>query len=103
MFIIIIFSFFLLTQISSKTADSIDSNCSDWTEKHVVLAKDVHFFNVTFAFVKIDTLNDLNITAKCLPCEYNIEHLKIFATKNILLDSNLNLSGVLNIFNRSVS
>jgi hypothetical protein len=101
MLILIIFSFMLLTQISTETIDNIDSNCSDWTEKHVVLAQDVHFFNVTFAFVKVDTLNDLNITAQCSPYEYNIEHLKIFAKKSILLDNDLNLSGVLNIFNRS--
>jgi len=101
MLILIIFPYILLTQISSETIDSMELNCTDWQEKHIVIAKDVHYFNLTFAYVKIDTLNDLNITTQCYPYEYNIENLKIFAKKSILLDNDLNLSGVLNIFNRS--
>jgi hypothetical protein len=102
MIILIVFHF-MVTQIRSDTIVNITLNCTDWTNKHVVLAKDVHYYNVTFAFVKIDTLDDLNITTQCSTFEYNIENLKIFAKKSILLNNDLNLSGVLNIFNRSNS
>jgi hypothetical protein len=102
MIILILFSF-MFTQIRSETIVNITLNCTDWTCKHVVLANDVHYYNVTFAFVKIDTLDDLNITTECSSSEYNIENLKIFAKKSILLNNDLNLSGVLNIFNRSNS
>jgi hypothetical protein len=73
--------------------------CENWTNKHVYIAKDVHFYNMTFAFIKIDTLNDLNISTVCSPREYNIESLKIFANKYILFDNDLDLRGILNLFN----
>ena len=56
---------------------------------------------MTFSFIKIASLDDLNITTLCLPHEYNISTLKIFAQKNILLNNDLDLHGVLNIINRT--
>lgn len=93
------FSLFL-TQISSET-DTIDSMCENWTNKHVFLAKDVHYYNMSFAFIKIDTLDNLNITVQYPPREYDITVLKIYANNNILLNTHLDLSGVFNIINRS--
>jgi hypothetical protein len=43
----------------------------------------------------------LNITSQCTSRECNITNLKIFAKKNILLNNDLALHGVFNIFNRS--
>jgi hypothetical protein len=86
-----------------NTSDFLESNttCETWTNEHVYFAEDVHFFNQTFAFVKIDSIDDLNITAECSAREFNQSSLKIFANENILLDNDLDLSGVVNIFNSS--
>ena len=75
--------------------------CENWVNKHVYIAEDVHFVNMTFPFIKIDNLNELNVTTQCSPRGYNIEYLKIFANKNILFDNHLDLTGVINIFNSS--
>jgi hypothetical protein len=101
MFLIITITVFacIATVFTSVSFDK--SDCEAWTKKHIVLANDVHYYNVTFPFVKIDTLDDLNISTRCSPCEYKIENLKIFAKKNVLLNNDLDLSGVLSIFNRT--
>jgi hypothetical protein len=79
-----------------------DDECVIWTKKNIYIADDVHFNNLTFPFVKIDSLTDLNITTLCSPLQYNIvDRLKILARINILFDNDLDLSGVLNIFNLS--
>jgi len=81
---------------------NVDDECNNWTKKNIYIADDVHFCNLTFPFVKIDTLAELNITTQCPPLQYKIEEkLKIFARNNILFDNDLDLSGVLNIFNLS--
>ena len=93
----------IITVFMSVSYDNsqIKIDCEAWVNNHVILAKDVHYYNKTFPFVKIDTLDDLNISTRCSPLEYKIENLKIFAKKNILLNNDLDLSGVLNLFNRS--
>jgi hypothetical protein len=83
--------------------NSTDLECEKWKNDHVILAEDLHFKNMSFAFVKIDQVDDLNISNKCQPSEYNIEYLKIFAKKNILLNNDLNINGVLKIINRTFS
>ena len=82
------------------TGNSSDLWCKKWERKHIYFAEDVHYFNKSFAFVKIDTLDELKIDFECQPTEYNIEYLKIYANKNIFLNNDLNLSGIINIFNR---
>jgi hypothetical protein len=98
------FVFVLLCRILSNfsfetiTIKPLDE-CENWTNKHVYEAKDVHYYNMTFPFVKIDTLNDLNVSTKCSTRKYSIEILRIFAKKNILFDNDLDLHGILNLFN----
>jgi hypothetical protein len=75
--------------------------CEHWKNEHIVLVRDVHFFNRTFYFVKIDSLHDLNISIKCQPVEYNVEALKIIAKKNILINNDLDLRAVMRMFNRT--
>ena len=87
--------------LSDFTKNSSDLECDNWKNEHIALATDLHFFNITFAFIKINSLDDLNVTLECPSNEYNIEVLKIFAKKNILLNNGLNLSGILKIFNRT--
>ena len=92
----------LCTIICSEFKASSDNIvCQKWLENHLYLTQDVHYYNVTFAFVKIDTLSDLNITIKCPPQEYNIEMLKIYANNNIFINNDLDLRGILNILNRT--
>ena len=55
------------------------------------MVKDVHFYNMTFAFVKIENLDDLNVSIQCKPTEYNMDYLNIFAKKNIQINNDLNL------------
>ena len=97
--------FNMLNRYSSSslelTTSSFDSECENWKQNHVFFAKDLHYFNKTFAFVKIASLNDFNITNQCPPKEYNINSLKIFAKKGILFNNDLNLRGLMNIFNRT--
>ena len=83
------------------TTNSSDLECDNWKNEHIALATDLHYFNMTFAFIKINSLDDLNVTLKCPSNEYNIGVFKIFAMKNILLNNDLNLSGILEIFNRT--
>jgi hypothetical protein len=92
----------LLTSLSLEINLTLEyDECEIWVNKHVYFAKEIHFYNTTVAFVKIDTLNDLNVTTQCSPRGYNIQNLKIFANKNILFDNDLDLTGVINIFNSS--
>ncbi len=83
--------------------NSTDLECEKWKNDHIFLAEDFHFKNMSFAFVKIDKLKDLNIRNNCKPSEYNIEYLKIFANKNILINNDLNIDSVLKIINRTFS
>ena len=85
----------------SLTTNFDNFDCKLWEESHIFSARDVHFYNKTFVFVKINTLDDLNVSLKCKPKEYNIEDLKIYANKNILLNNDLNLDGVLHLINRA--
>ena len=84
---------------SSETTTNLE--CETWKNEHIFLAQDVHFYNKTFAFVKIDTSEQLNINTQCQPTEYDIEVLKIFAKKPILLDNDLNLTDIVTMFNRT--
>jgi hypothetical protein len=100
--LIVLFFFRLLTSISLEINMTLDSDeCEIRVNKHVYFAKEIHFYNLTVAFVKIDNLNDLNVTTHCSPRGYNIENLKINANQNILFDNDLDLTGVINIFNSS--
>ena len=47
---------------SNLTTNSSDLECENWKNEHIVLTTDLHFFNMTFTFIKIDSLDDLNIT-----------------------------------------
>ena len=87
--------------LSDFTTNSADLKCDNWKNEHIVLSTDLHYFNITFAFIKINSLDDLNVTLKCPSNEYNIQVLKIFAKKNVLLNNDLNLSEILKIFNRT--
>ena len=87
--------------LSDFTTNSADLKCDNWKNEHIVLTTDLHYFNITFAFIIINSLDDLNIDIQCKPTEYNIETLKIFVKKNILLNNDLNLSEILKIFNRT--
>jgi hypothetical protein len=97
-FILIVVCSFVCFDLQTNSSDI---ECQNWKEKHLYFAQDVHYYNVTFAFVKIDTLDDLNINMKCPPQEYNIQILKIYANRNIFIRNDLDLRGVLNIFNRT--
>ena len=74
---------FILIDVCTIVCFDLQTNsenivCQNWIDKNLYLAQDVHYYNVTFAFVKIDTLDDLNTTTtQCSPYEYNIENLKI--------------------------
>ena len=81
--------------------NSSNLECENWKNDHIFLAEDVHYYNIKFAFVQIETLDDLNISVECQPSEYYIKLLKIFARKNILINNDLNLRGVINILNRT--
>jgi len=89
----------ICTIICYESSDNIV--CKQWLENHLYMAQDVHYYNISFAFVKIDTLSDLNITIKCPPQEYKIEMLKIYAKNNIFINNDLDLRGILNILNRT--
>jgi hypothetical protein len=84
-----------------ENSTNIGDECNIWKDKYVYFAKDVHFSNQTFPFVKIDTLNDLNVTIACSPTDYSIIPLEIFANQNILFENDLDLRGVLQVFNMS--
>jgi hypothetical protein len=84
-----------------ENSTNIFDECKKWKDKYIYFAKDVHFSNQTFPFVKIDTLNDLNVTTACSPTDYSIIILEIFANQNILFDNDLDLRGVLQVFNMS--
>jgi len=75
--------------------------CERWAQKHVYFAEDVHFYNKTFPFVKIDSFGDLNVTTQCSPRDYDVNSLKILANTNILFDNDLDMRVLLNIFNSS--
>ena len=75
--------------------------CEHWKTKHVVLVTDVHFFNRTFHFIRIESLDDLNVSNQCRPVEYNVEALKIIAKKNILINNDLDLRAIMRMFNRT--
>ena len=47
--------------------------CKNWQNEHIFSAKDVHYYNMFFSFVKINSLNDLNITFDCKPKEFYIK------------------------------
>jgi len=99
------FMFFcILSSIRAElNFNSTDLECEKWKNDHIFLAEDFHFKNMSFAFVKIDNVDDLNITNNCQPSEYNIEYLRIFANKNILINNDLNIDNVLKIINRKFS
>ena len=70
MFLITITVFaWIITVFMSVSYDNsqIKIDCEAWVNNHVILAKDVHYYNKTFPFVKIDTLDDLNISTRCSP------------------------------------
>jgi hypothetical protein len=94
---------FLNSSRPELTLNSTGLECEKWKNDHIFFAEDLHFLNMSFAFVKIDDLDDLNITNKCQPSEYKIEYLKIFAKKNILFNNDLNINGLLKIINRTLS
>ena len=100
-FIFIIILSDLLNRSSGLMTNSNEFDCDTWKNEHIFLAKDVHLYNMTFAFVKIDTLEDLNVSFQCNQSEYNIDDLKIYANENILLNNDLNLDGVLHLINRT--
>jgi hypothetical protein len=98
-----IYYFMIFSSFITLNTSGLESNtsCEIWTNEHVYFAEDVHFFNQTFPFVKIDSIDDLVVTTDCPPREFNQSILKIFAKENILLDNDLDFSGVVNIFNSS--
>jgi hypothetical protein len=100
-FLIVLF-YCMITSFCFEVNETSDFNeCEIWIQRHVYIAEDIHFYNKTFQFVKIDSLNDLNITTRCRTLEFKISTLEIFARQSILLDNDLDLSGVLNVFNLS--
>ena len=86
---------------SKSILSSFDLDCETWKNEHIFLAKDLHFYNLTFPFIKIDNLKDLNISTNCQATEYKINSLNIFGKKNLLIDNDLSLDGILNIINRT--
>jgi hypothetical protein len=91
----------IVTSFSFEANETSVDECEYWIQRHVFIAEDVHFYNKTFPFVKIDTLSDLNISTRCRALEFKISTLEIFARNSILLDNDLDLSGVLDVFNLS--
>jgi hypothetical protein len=88
------------------TLNSFDLECETWQNEHIFFVKDVHYDNMTFLFVKINSLDDLkNITLhQCPPIIYkNQTYLNIFARKPILFNNDLNLKGLMIMLNRTSS
>ena len=90
--------------ILESSTNSSDLECEIWKNQHIVLAVDVHYYNITLPYIKIDSFDDLNITTSCSPNQYDsdvIQYLSIVAKKNILFENDFNLMGVKNFFNLS--
>ena len=85
------------------TINSLDIECETWQNEHIFFANDVHYYNMTFLFVKINSLDDLNINIQCPPIiVYKKEtYLNIFARRPILFNNDLNLSDLMNMLTRT--
>jgi hypothetical protein len=88
-------SHFSILSSEMNSTKSFDDECEFWTKRHVYFANDIHFYNTTIVFVKIDSANDLNISAQCSSREYNIESLTICANTEILIDNDMDLRGII--------
>jgi hypothetical protein len=97
-------SFNSYVSLELSTINSLYIECETWQNEHIFFAKDVHYYNMTFLFVKINSLDELNITIQCPPIIYKKEtFLNIFARKPILFNNDLNLSDLMNMLNRTSS
>ena len=98
----IILSTILVHAARSLASNQTNETCEVWSNKHIKNARDFsHFYNMTFTFVQIDALDDLNEASTCPSFEYNFDYIKIFSRRRILLDNDRNFSGVLSLFNRT--
>ena len=81
----IIFLIIIQAIIATSSYD-LDLECQSWQNEHIFLAKDVHFKNNTFPFVKLNTLDNLNLNMSCPFKLYSIQVLKIFITQPCLVN-----------------
>ena len=76
-------------------------NCSDWKEEHLFKIKEIEALNITSPFVIITNVNDLE-DESLVECSANVETkmslLKVYATNQLLLPTDLNLTSILNLF-----
>jgi hypothetical protein len=80
-------------------AKKIDSNeCNEWKRKYLFNSTEYHKKDVSHEFIKIDTMNDLNVTFSSCQIDFKSNALKIYVNKKVFLDNDLDLTNFFRIF-----
>jgi hypothetical protein len=96
----IIILFLLVTLAPPLGPTNIDTNeCNEWKSKHLFNSNEYQIKDVIIKFIRIDAMDDLNVTFSSCQIDFNINVLKIFVNnKNVFLDNDLDLTNLLRVF-----
>jgi hypothetical protein len=90
---------FLVTLAPPLGPTEIETNeCNEWKSKHLFNSTEYHKKDLLHEFIKIDTMNDLNVTFSSCQIDFKINALKIYINKNIFLDNDLDLTNFFRVF-----
>ena len=92
-----------LINLSNLLLINVNSNvCDEWSQKHIFNSTELHMFNSTFPFVRIDSMKDLNLNVSCRKIDWSKQlGLKIYANKSdVLFESDFNIKNVLGFFSK---
>lgn len=98
-----VFSILFLINLSNLLLNFVNTNiCDEWSQKHIFNSTELHMFNSTFPFVKIDAMKDLNLNVSCRKIDWSKQlGLKVYANKdNVLFESDFNIKNVLRFFSK---
>ena len=97
----IFFPFLRLISVALLIKGNLSNkDCKEWTQEHVFNSTEFHTSHSEFTFLRIDSLQDLDLTFdSCTQFEINPKPvLKIYSNRKILLDNNLSFNNVFKLF-----
>ena len=88
---------FLAESFMVNTADILDSDCQQWSKKHIFSTNERHYNNVSSIVITFNQISEL--TKTCPHSGFDAGIVYFYPSKEILMESTLDLRNLLNVFN----
>jgi hypothetical protein len=96
--------YFVIASLINSNDYAENDTCVTWEKEHLVQSSEIHGYNLTFIFLKIDSLDDVNVNLTSCQTGYenNIDILKVYATRKIFLVNSFDYDHLIDLFKISL-